>query len=106
MVGVPATSMFSFTVHGTPWSGPSSTPVGDGAIGRVGGGQCLVGEEPDDRVEVGVDLVDADQVGLDDFTAGDLSRSDSARQLQRSHLPELAHHPIMAHLWNGHCSAG
>ena len=29
------------------------TTVGDGPIGRVGGGQRLVGEQPDDRVERG-----------------------------------------------------
>ena len=27
VVGVPATSMFSFTVKGTPWNGPRSAPA-------------------------------------------------------------------------------
>ena len=39
-------------------------------------------------------------MGLDDLAAGDLARSDGSRQLQRSHLPQFAHHPIMAQLWN------
>ena len=51
VVGVPATSMFSLTVIGTPWSGADVVAVGERLVGGVGGGQGLVVEEADDGVE-------------------------------------------------------
>ena len=79
VVGVPATSMFSLTVNGTPCSGPR---VGR-RVGRVGRRARLVGQHEHDRVEVAVDGLDALQVRVDDLARGHLARARSARPAHR-----------------------
>jgi hypothetical protein len=83
-----------------------STAVGDRTVRRVGRRQCLVGEEPHDRIEVTVDLVDANEVGLDDLAARRPTATDQSREFQGSHLPQFAHQPIMSYLWSRPRSAG
>ena len=85
---MPATSMFSLTVTGTPCSGPP-----DGRCVRgVGGGPRLVGEHERDRVEVAVDGLDALQVRVDDLARGHLAARDQLGQFPGAAAPQLLGH--------------
>ena len=88
VVGVPATSMFSLTVTGTPCSGPLRRR----RVRRVGGGPRLVGEHQHDRVQVAVDGLDALQVRVDDLARGHLAARDQLGQLPGAAAPQLLGH--------------
>ena len=55
---------------------------GNSGIGLVGGGECLVGEQPDDGVEMHVALLDAGQVGFDHLAARCLTAADRFRPIR------------------------
>ena len=81
VVGVPATSMFSLTVNGTPCSGPRGPS--HRAIGRVRRRPRLLGQHERDRVEVAVDRLDALEVRLDDLARGTSRAAISRPALRR-----------------------
>ena len=99
VVGHPATSMFSFTVIGTPCNGPNRCAVDNGAVGRLGRLHRLVAEQGDDRVELAVDGVDAVDERVEHLAARRLPVADRGRDLQRTQLPQVSHRSIMTHSW-------
>src|SRR5207245_10305566 len=66
-----------------------------GPVGAGGGRERLVRQQPDERIEVRVHRIDAVQVGLDHFTAADLTAADHRRQFDRALAPQLAHAPSL-----------
>ena len=65
--------MFSFTVIGTPYSGPAG-----GGLSADLRRPCLIGEHNVDRVHGWIDLLDPGEVGVDDLAARDLAASGSS----------------------------
>ena len=59
VVGRPATSMMSLMPTGTPCSGPRRRPARDLGLGGLGRGQRRLAVEPDEGVELGIELLDA-----------------------------------------------
>ena len=100
VVGVPARSMFSLTVTGTPWSAPSRRRP----VRRVRGRARLVGEHDRDRVEVAVDRLDALQVGVDDLARGNLAGRDQLGQLAGAAAPQLLRHSSRSSRGDPHAS--
>ena len=61
-------------------------------VGRIGRRARLVGQHEHDRVEVGVDGLDALEVRIDDLARGDLARGDQFGQLSGTATPQLLGH--------------
>jgi len=56
-------------------------------VGLIGGREGLLGQTPDDRIDVRVDRLDPVQVSLDHLSAADLPAADHRRQFQRALTP-------------------
>ena len=82
MVGVPARSMFSLTVKGTPWNGGRSPPPATARSAAFAASSGLLAQDDRDGVDRGVHRLDPPQVGLDDFLTGGLPGSDRLGQVQ------------------------
>lgn len=72
--------------------GAESFPRYRRAVGLVGFGQRLVGEDGDDGVDRTPDVVDPADMGLDHLARCDLAFRDRGRQLGRTQSPELVRH--------------
>ena len=88
--------MRSFTATGSPCSGPSFSPCGDGPVGGLGERAQLValGEE-DDGVQRGVDGADAVEVVVEDLHRGELTGADRGGEAGRG-APVEIHYALAA----------
>jgi hypothetical protein len=68
---------------------PHRAAAREGLVGGGGLGERLLVERPHDRVDRGVDRVQAGQRGLDRLAAGGLAGADQGGQLDRVEPPEL-----------------
>ena len=91
VVGVPATSMFSLTVIGTPCSGPSRPPSATAWSAASAAVARLVAEHAHDGVERAVDRSMRPSMRIEHLTARRLAVADRRRQLDRAHCPQFAH---------------
>jgi hypothetical protein len=62
--------------EGNPMEGTEFGTAGDRLVGGVADPQRVLGTQSDDGIDLRVHLLDAVQVGLDDFAGGDLLRGD------------------------------
>ena len=101
VVGVPATSMFSFTVNGTPASGPTEAPRAI-AASTASAAQRLFVEHAGDRVDLGVAAGDPFEMRGDDLAARHLSATDQGSELDGASFRKVRHdRPLVgaANLW-------
>jgi hypothetical protein len=68
MVGVPAMSMMSLIVKGTPWKGGRPAPAAT-ALGRLGRLESPLAQHDDGGVDRGIHGLDPPEVGLHDLGA-------------------------------------
>jgi hypothetical protein len=88
VVGVPATSMFSFTVHGTPWNTPSSSPRATAASAASAAALASSLRSRTIALRWPFTCSTRVEVGVEHLAARHLLRADLLRQFPCSQLPE------------------
>ena len=91
VVGRPAMSMFSFTVKGTPCSGPMASPEASRLVGLYGRSARLVGQHAHHGIQRRVHRIDTRQMGIHHFHRTQLPARNALRQFSGRELPDLAH---------------
>ena len=92
VVGVPARSMFSFTVTGTPCSTPSGPPPATARSAASAAASADSSRRRTIGVEPRVHLVDAGEMGFHHLAAGHFLASDQTRQFECTLAPQFVGH--------------